>query len=230
MSKKIGQLAWNPCAMCVVVGLLGSPAFADNTASSYTEDGSAIIGAASLLAGVGAGDGYTKVLTTTLQNSGTPKDLIIGLSFETSLFTMTMGQSKGGNKSTAVADAEIEMYVTVDGVMAAPGTVTFDKRRQELWAKLGGFLDCTDANGDGIISFDECNLTDEEIGLILDTKAAHSFNFLSYDIGSGSHTIEAYARLSYNGEVVEGTGAAAASASLGKGTLSAWEVHGAVGK
>ena len=101
-------------------------------------------------------------------------------------------------------------------------------RTQTLWASLGGVLDCSDVNGDGIISFGECDLTEEEIGLILDTKSAHTFNFLAYDIGSGSHTIEAYCRLAYNGEVVEGSGAAEASASLGKGTLSVWEVHGSM--
>ena len=76
------------------------------------------------LAGVAGYDGYTKVLSTTLKNSGTPKDLVIGLSFETSLFTMTMVQSKGGKKSHAVADAEIEMYVTVDGVPLTPTSNT----------------------------------------------------------------------------------------------------------
>jgi hypothetical protein len=161
-----------------------------------------------------------------LKNSGTPKDLIIGLSFETMLFTETMVQSKKGSKSTATASAEIEMYVLIDGEKALPGDVTFDKRYQELWASLGGVLDCEDLNLDGVVSFDECTLSEEEIGLILDTKAAHAFNFLSYDIGSGSHTIEAYARLSKDGSVV-GSGASNANASLGKGTLSVWEVHGA---
>ena len=113
-------------------------------------------------------------------------------------------------------------------LLHAPGTVTFDKRRQELWASLGGVLDCADSNGDGVISFEECELTDEEIGLVLETKAAHSFNFLAFNIGSGSHTVEAYARLSRNGEVVTGTGAASANASLGKGTLTVWEVHDGV--
>ena len=207
---------------------VASASFADNSASSYTTDGTATLGAAAALAGVTNSDGYTKVLSTTLKNSGTPKDLIIGLSFETSLFTKTVVRSQGGKKSHSVADAEIEMYVTVDGVAAAPGVVTFDRRTQELWASLGGVLDCYDANLDGIVSFDECSLSDEEIGLILDTKAAHSFNFLAYDIGSGSHTIEAFARLSRNGQVVDGSGDADASASLGKGTLSAWEVHGSV--
>lgn len=210
-----------------ITGLVAAPGsvFADNSATAYTNDGTAVIGAASVAAGLAGTDGYTKVLSTTLKNSGTPKDLVIGLSFETSLFTKTVVRSKGGKKSHAVADAEIEMYVTVDGVKAVPGEVTYDKRTQELWASLGGVLDCYDANADGVISFDECTLTDEEIGLILDTKAAHAFNFLADNIGSGTHMIEAYARLSRNGEVVDGSGDTDASASLGKGTLSVWEVH-----
>ena len=217
-------------ALGIAASLLAIPQVtrADNSAAAYTNDGTAVIGAAAAVAGVTNSAGYTKVLTSTISNSGTPKDLVIGLSFETSLFTKTVVLSKGGTKSTAVADAEIEMYVTVDGAMAQPGTVTFDKRRQELWASLGGVVTCSDVNGDGVISFDECSLTDEEIGLILDTKAAHSFNFLAFNIGSGSHTITAYARLSKNGQVVTGSGAADASASLGKGTLSVWETHDAV--
>jgi energy-converting hydrogenase Eha subunit E len=217
-------------AAAVVMGLITAPSLvsADNSASAYTGDGTAVIGAAAAYAGLADSEGFTKVLTTELKNSGEPKDLVIGLSFETSLFTMTMVQSQKGKKSSSVADAEIEMYVTVDGVPAAPGTVTFDKRKQELWASLGGVMDCYDMDGDLIVSFDECTITDEEIGLILDTKAAHTFNFLAYNIGSGSHVIEAYARLSRNAEVVEGTGASDANASLGKGTLSVWEVHGSV--
>lgn len=207
-----------------LAGLVTASAYvnADNSAFAYTMDGAAVIGAAAAGAGLIDGDGFTKVLSTELKNSGTPKDLVIGLSFETSLMTETMAQSKGGNKSTSTATAEIEMYVLVDGQMATPGIVTFDRRYQELWAKLGGVLYCADANGDGIVSFDECDLTEEEIGLILDTKAAHTFNFLANNIGSGNHTIEAYARLSKDGTVV-GMGATDASASLGKGTLIAWE-------
>ena len=219
-------------AALVSAGMLSSAAVqADNSAVAWTDNGTAVIGAAAVQAGLADTNGFTKVLSTTLQNSGAVKDLVIGLSFETMLFTKTAVQSKNGNKSTSVANAEIEMYVTVDGQPAVPGTVTFDKRYQELWAKLGGVLDCTDLNGDGIISFDECTITDEEIGLILDTKAAHSFNFLADNIGSGSHTIEAFARLSTDGTAVtEGSGIADANASLGKGTLSAWEVQGAVNK
>ena len=202
---------------------------ADNTASAYTDVGqSAVIGSAAAAAGVMDADGFTNVLTATLSNSGAPKDLIIGLTYETMLMTETVVKSKGGEKSSATADAEIEMYVTVDGNVAEPGIVTFDKRTQELWAKLGGVIDCTDINGDGIVSFDECTFTDEEIGLILDTKAAHGFNFLSYDIGSGSHVIKAYARLTKDDTLVLNGGVSNATASLGKGTLAVWEVHGAM--
>lgn len=220
----------------MIAGLFTMPsALADNTASAFTNDGTAVIGSAAARAGVMmaadsvAGEGYVKVLSTELKNSGTPKDLVVGLSFETSLFTETVIRSKGGTKDTSTATAVIRMKVFVDGQEAAPGEVIFDKRYQELWAKLGGVLDCqdtADADGvyDGIISYDECTLTDEEIGLILDTTAAHTFNFLAYNIGSGSHMIEAYAKLEKEGTTQMGE--SNASASLGKGTLSVWEVHG----
>ena len=205
----------------ILTGLLAFPAasMAENTASAFTKDGTAVIGAAALRAATADERGFTKVLETTLKNSGEPKDLIIGLSFETSLFTETVVRSKGGSKSTSTADATIEMYVTVDGAMAAPEEVIFDRRTQTLWAELGGVLNCNDLNGDGIVSFDECTLSDEEIGLILDTTAAHSFNFLAYD---GECDPDVYAA----GECDPGSWDA--SASLGKGTLAVWEVHGAM--
>jgi len=202
-------------------------AFADNTASAFYDGAAGMIGAAALAAGECDAEGYCKVLETVLSNAGTPKDLVIGLSFETMLMTNTSVKSKGGSLSSSTADAVIKMKVLVDGVEADPGAVTFDKRTQTLWAKLGGVLDCADSSGDGVITFDECTLTEEEIGLILDTAQASTFNFLKQNIGSGSHTITAYAQLTKDGVVV-GSGASDASAALGKGTLSVWEVHGAV--
>ncbi|MCW8329759.1 hypothetical protein MD588_13155 [Photobacterium sp. SDRW27] len=227
----MNSLKTSSIALAIAGLLITSTSYADNTASAYTGNGTAVIGALASRAMLADDEGYTRVLSTELSNSGAPKDLVIGLSFETSLFTETVVKSKGGTKSSSTADAKIEMKVYVDGVLAQPGNVIFDKRTQTLWAKLGGSLNCEDTNDDGIISFDECDLTEEEIGLILDTTAAHTFNFLAYDIGSGSHTIEAFARLSYGGEVVvedpeSGSGSWDANATLGKGTLSVWEVHG----
>lgn len=211
-----------------LAGLMAASAsvYADNSASAYVEP--AVIGSKAAAAGVADADGWTMVLSSELKNSGTPKDLVIGLSFETMLMTETVVKSKGGDKSTSRANAEINMKVYVDGKLAIPGEVTFDKREQTLWAKLGGILDCYDQNGDLIVSFDECTLTEEEIGLILDTKAAHSFNFIANNIGSGSHTIEAYAQLVADGEVVEGSGSHNESAALGKGTMVVFEVQDSV--
>lgn len=213
-----------------LAGLMAASAsvYADNAASAYVEP--AMIGSKAAAAGVADADGWTMVLSSELKNSGTPKDLVIGLSFETMLMTETVVKSKGGDKSTSRANAEINMKVYVDGELAIPGEVTFDKREQTLWAKLGGILDCYDQNGDLIVSFDECTLTEEEIGLILDTKAAHSFNFIANNIGSGGHTIEAYAQLVADGEVVEGSGSHNESAALGKGTMVVFEVQDSVTK
>ena len=209
----------------VLAGLMTTSAMvnADNSASAYVQP--SVIGADAVAAGVADAEGWSKVLSTELKNSGTPKDLFIGLSFETMLYTETVVKSKGGDKSTSTANAEINMKVYVDGQLAIPGEVTFDKREQTLWAKLGGILECGDLNGDFIVSFDECTLTEEEIGLILDTKAAHSFNFIANNIGSGSHTIEAYAQLVADGAVVEGSGSHNESAALGKGTMIVLEVQ-----
>jgi hypothetical protein len=215
-------------AAAATVGLTTGSAYvnADNAASSYVMP--AVIGAQAAQAGVASTEGWTKVVSTELKNSGTPKDLVIGLSFETMLYTDTSVKSKGGDKSTSTANAEINMKVYVDGELAVPGEVTFDKREQTLWAKLGGVMDCQDYNLDTIITFDECTFTEEEIGLILDTKSAHTFNFLANNIGSGSHTIEAYAQLVADGAVVEGSGSHNESAALGKGTLSVFEVQDSV--
>ena len=221
---------FNAKALCTAFALAGimtsSLVNADNAASTYIDP--AMVGSGAVAAGVADADGWTKVLSTELKNSGTPKDLVIGLSFETMLMTDTSVKSKGGDKSTSRANAEINMKVYVDGKLALPGEVTFDKREQTLWAKLGGILECDDTNWDGIVSFDECTLTEEEIGLILDTKAAHSFNFIANNIGSGGHVIEAYAQLVADGEVVEGSGAHNQSAALGKGTLVVFEVQDSV--
>ncbi|GAA0693701.1 hypothetical protein GCM10009104_21370 [Marinobacterium maritimum] len=216
-------------AMSAVVA---SPAvIADNSASAFYDGDGGIAGAMAQAGGAECMNGWCKVLTTTLTNSGNFKDLVIGVSFETMLMTETVVRSKGGNKSTSVADAELQMKVLVDGVMANPGEVVFDKRTQTLWAELGGVLDTCDVGDDLVLQLDECTFTEEEIGLILDTKQASTFNFLSADIGSGSHTIDVYAKV-LGGTDADTTDGSSAnwSAALGKGTVSVWEVHSAMSK
>lgn len=199
-------------AAMAMAGLLSASAYvkADNVA--FSTGGASVVGAlaansaATSTCGGTSGPAFERILSATLSNSGTPKDLVIGLSAETNLVTSTTVASTGGNKSTAWAVGAIEMCVeTVSGdgtFVAAPGVVTFDKRKQELWAKLAG-LNCTADLNTGVVS---CT-NPEEIGLLLDTTAAHHFNFVAQNPGPGTITVNAYARVacskSLDGSTVE---------------------------
>ena len=167
-------------------------------------------------------NGWSEVLRTSLRTSE-QKDLIIGVSLETGLFTETLVKSKGGNPDTSWAEANVEVAVWVGNRQAEPGNVTFDKRRQTLMAKLGGVLNCSDLNGDGVIGFDECTLTDEEIQLILDTKAAHAFNFALDNLGSGVHDVRVLARITTDNGA--DTGTSSATGLVGKGSVTVEEVR-----
>lgn len=102
----------------------------------------------------------------------------------------------------------------VTQIDALPGPVMLSERVQELSATLGGVIEsCTDggsydadgnltvvdADGDGIAdnadgTIDvnlECYVTDEEIGLLQNTTAAHHFNFVFPDMKAGQYTIKA---------------------------------------
>ena len=79
------------------------------------------------------------------------------------------------------------------------------KRVQELSATLGGVIqNCTDSltedtDGDGVADAvdgtldiaTECVVTDEEIGLLQDTTAAHHFNLVLPNMNQGEYDIKA---------------------------------------
>ena len=90
-------------AISIFALLFSATTFADNSASAFRGDGTAVIGIAAADAGVMDENGYVRILSTELKNSGTPKDLVIGLSFETSLFTQTVVKSKGGKQRSRFA-------------------------------------------------------------------------------------------------------------------------------
>lgn len=165
---------------------------------------------------------WTKILETQIKTSQ-QKDLIIGVSLETGLFTQTLVRSKGGTGDTSKAEATLKIRVTVGNRTAEPGEVTFDKRYQELMAKFGGVLACSDTNGDGIVSFDECVITEEELNLILNTMAAHAFNFVIDDLGAGTHNVIVEAMVDTNASWQ--LGSASANAAVGKGSLTVEEVR-----
>lgn len=201
--------------------LAATPAFA--ASAKFTANVSGVALASPTLATNDA-NGFSPVLKGQI-HTGTPKDLLIGVSLETSLLTDTLVSSSKGVKDTSTAEAGIEVKVLVDGIEAAPGVVVFDKRKQQLSATLGGYYTgCTDANGDGIIDVTtECQLAPEEIELLLDTTAAHHFNFIQANLGAGDHTVVVLAKVS--NATASASGSASATALLGKGSLSVEEVQ-----
>jgi hypothetical protein len=136
------------------------------------------------------------------------KELLIGVSAEIGLVTVTSVKGKNGGAARAVADGEA--YVTVfavpqngeNSIEAKPGQIMLSKRVQELSATLGGVIQsCPVACGvdsdtgaivcADIVIADDCEVTDEEIGLLLNTTAAHHFNFLLPNMNQGVYDIKA---------------------------------------
>ena len=166
--------------------------------------------------------GWTTILSNTIKTAN-QKDLFIDVSLETGLYTNTKVRSNG-NKDTSEAGATIKVRVLVDNEEAYPGEVVFDQRTQTLSATLGGILEnCTDSNGDGDIDLNDCTLAPEEIELILNTMAAHSFNFIMDDVSSGEHAIEVQAMIGTTGS--SGAGSASANATIGNGSVTVEEVR-----
>lgn len=167
-----------------------------------------------------AGTSWGTIFRVEMRNSGSQKDFLIGLSGVTQLVTDTWVRSAGGNQDKSEAEAIIKVRVLVDGVEAAPGPIVFDRRKQTLIAKFNGI--CFDDDGDGIIQLDECD-TPEELQLILETQAAHHFNFVADDVGTGIHVIAGQACTATAGS--SQAGSSSAQAAFGKGSLAVEEIR-----
>ena len=165
---------------------------------------------------------WTTILSNNLKTAN-QKDLFVDVSLECGLYTDTLVKS-AGTKDTAKAEAGVYVQVLVDGVPMYPGEVVFCRRTQTLTALFGGIMQsCTDLNGDGTITYDECTWTPEELELVLDTMNANSFNFVLDDLGSGVHTVAVQARISTQAEA--GAGVANAKATIGKGSVTVESVR-----
>ena len=211
--KKLGYLM---IAVAVSV-LIGTVAFAAPSAKF-----SAQVSSVALVPWTTALD-WHKVLQTTIKTPN-KKDLLIGASFETGLYTKTSVKSVSGILDTSSATAGIKILVTIDGIAAKPGEVIFDKRAQSLSAKLSGILtSATDLNRDGIIDIlTEATYLPEEIELILDTMAAHHFNYVAANLEPGNHTVQVWAKIETLTSSMAGL--AEAKALVGKGSLTVEEV------
>lgn len=177
------------------------------------------------------------------------KELMVGVSAEIGLVTDTSIKGKEGGAARAIAGAGASVLVfavPVEGAngtaaLAAPGPVILAARVQVLDATLGGVLEeCTDVNADGTVTIpDECEFSDEEIGLILATLASHHFNFVLPDMDQGEYNLVAVfttgaiaavdideASVSDGGTV---SGSAYAAAMIGKSMVTVQQVRATKG-
>jgi len=161
-------------------------------------------------------DWDSSAVTTILEQqikTANNKDLFIDVSLLSGLYTETNVKSKGGQKDTSGAGAAVIVAVFVDDVMVFPGyPIVFEGRVQVLSATL-----------QGIINEEHEIIAPEEIGLIIGTLSANSFNFIAPDLLAGTHTVEVKAT------VVTGAfsqqGSAAAIGVLGLGSVVIEEVR-----
>jgi hypothetical protein len=146
--------------------------------------------------GGACGEMETTTRVANIKTPGSKTDLLIGVSIETGIVTDTVVKGKNGGGGTAQASGEIRVSLEIDSgaVDVYPPAVTFDARTQRLSAVLGGVIEeCTCTVVDGVCTIDvseDCTVTPEEIGLLLDTVGAHHFNFVALNVGPGDHTID----------------------------------------
>lgn len=239
-SRKILRSGWLYPLVGMTIALTALAYFAvatPSTSASESKVGGIVSSDAYMLGGDGAVnalDEWTTILDGDIQTSQW-EDVVMDVSLECGLTTDTTVKSSKGKEDTSMAEAGVKLQVLVDGVAAEPGVVTYCSRMQEQTAKFGGILEyCEDSltedtdgdgvadAGDGVITIDECEFSDEELQLVLDTMHANAFNFFTLDLAQGDHHVEVQAKLYENTEYQ--AGGAAAHASIGKGSVSIFEV------
>ena len=209
-------------SLASVVLLAAMPALAEGQPAAKA---TAQVASLNVLAAAAANDfgQWNTILSNSLKTAN-QKDVFVDVTMECGLYTKTLVQSKGGQRSTAAAEGRVEVRVLIDGHVAEPGAVTFCQRRQELSATFQGLIDgCLSVDGEGNVVLDETCLQAEEVELIQETMIAAGYNFVSGDLSSGVHTIEVQARIELNSSA--GSGAAEARAVLGKGSVTVEEVR-----
>ena len=172
-------------------------------------------------------------------------DLTLDVAMQCSLATDTNVKTKGGAKGSAMAEAGVKVRVRIEaldgdgnpvgapwwampsndiGAVADSG-VTYCYRSQTLEAVLQGQIDlasCVDF--EGIFDPSLCELTDEEIRLILSTLSVHAFNFFTYDLESGDYRLTVEANPEAGTDSTAGS-AAYAEALIGLGAMVVDEVR-----
>ncbi len=109
---------------------------------------------------------WTTILTTSIIPPG-GKDLFLGVSAQTGLFTASLNNNVASGTTITNENVSIRVRVQVDGVNASPGVVTFDNLIRQTTQIA----------------------TADSLALVLNEGGARSFNFIKTDVGVGPHTI-----------------------------------------
>ena len=136
------------------------------------------------------------------------KELLVGLSAQVGLYTETLVRGKKGSTSYAMAFAGGSVGLracNADNVCyeSVPRDIVLSNRTQELEATLAGIIeecaveiDVTEDPDTGVITdisgaFDlnDCSVAPEEIGLALETLAAHHYNFVFPNLPQGDYEV-----------------------------------------
>ena len=169
------------------------------------------------------------------------KEVLIGVSGVVNLITFTQAKGKNTNfKSTAIAEGAVGLTVKYApegtenicavGETAAPGTIVFSSRRQELSVTVD--LDVVDdlTTCDTSCIADTLNIEGSvTVALGLDTSAAHHFNFVAYNLDSNWYDIVACYDLTalaiVSGDDIDDDTFATAMAAIGPRMLTLQQVR-----
>ena len=230
MSKKINSIVLST-AMAAVISTSVFAGAASNFAATIRQapgEGTHLLHsgvAEAVTSGVLVEADNTDTVLKTGIKTATKKDLLIGVSLQSALYTDTTVKGKNGSSEKAGAAAGIKVEVIVKDKYGAPvsvypSEVVFASRVQELSAVLGGVIKSCEVaveevlDMDGlptgtstgtIVIADDCIVDDEEIGLMLSTTSANHFNFVAPDMASGDHTISVKATALSSAEFTNGT-------------------------
>jgi len=215
-------------SLIIGLALLAVPAFGQsinaNAKATFQTSYTALLGP--FKASTGGSGPVTSPWSTVLEQSlktASQWDLVVTPSFEVGLLTSTTVQSKNMVQDTSTATACVNVRVLIDGVLAAPGEVTYGKRTQTLSATLeGAIAGClsiaTNASGALTVMLNTNCVTPEVIGLTDDSTSANSFTFASPNQSTGIHVIQVQARISAMGDAQQGQ--FTAIGLLGKGMMT----------
>ena len=236
-----GQLAAAMAAAISLMVLGATQATAQNSKAGVATSGAILLESASKT------NSWDPVLATYIRVPQ-QEDLVFDVALQCGLYTDTTVRTSGGKKDTSSAEASVAVRVAVQAwlgednrgndILAEPfyalpngrDGVVYCARKQSLSATLQGIIEnllCFPENADGVPSFDPdapgCELTDEEIQLVLETLNANAFNFTATDLVSGDYKVTVEA------EIVTDTdsqkGGASARGMVGLGSMVVDEVR-----